>query len=231
MKWLHLIVFFTGCATVTPMQTASVVEPGRVRVGGQLTAGPCGQLEDGLLGVLSCNSFPDGVPLPELRVNARTGFARGFDFGLSLQAYGQVLAPERPFQMGLTADVKGELLRLPTSGPTHIVSIGLLGGGAIAGRLGLPLWAHLEWAVPLFYGLQFTYWELVASTALGQRFNGSPNVSPSTNIANVTFSLGLYKRDPAGIALQLSYLTDPQRFATGAIQLQIGVFFDVALKR
>ncbi|MDP3156709.1 MAG: hypothetical protein Q8N23_28820 [Archangium sp.] len=230
MKWL-IAVLFTGCATVTPMQTASVVDVGRVRVGGQLSAGPCGQLEDGLLGVLSCNSFPDGVPLPELRVNARAGFARGFDVGLSLQAYAQLLAPERPFQMGLTADVKGELLRLPTSGPTHIVSIGLLGGGAIAGRLGLPLWAHLEWAVPLFYGLQFAHWELVASTALGQRFNGSPNVSPSSNVANVSFSLGLYKRDPAGFAVQLSYLTDPQRFATGAIQLQIGLFFDVALKR
>ena len=62
--------------------------------------------------MLSCNSFPDGVPLPELRVNARAGFARGFDFGLSLQAYAQLLAPERPFQMGLTADVKGELLRV-----------------------------------------------------------------------------------------------------------------------
>ena len=226
MKWF-LFVLFAGCATVTPMQTASVVERGHVRVGGQLSGGPCGQLQNGLLGVLSCNSFPDGVPLPELRVNARTGFARGFDFGLSLQAYAQLLAPERPFQMGLTADVKGELLRLKTSGPTHIFSVGLLGGGAIAGRLGLPLWAHLEWAVPLFYGLQFVHWELVASTALGQRFTGSPNVSPSTNVANVSFSLGLYKRDPAGFALQLSYLTDPARFSSGAILLQVGLFFDV----
>lgn len=231
MKWLLVSGLLVGCATVTPMQTASVVPTGHLRVGGQLTGGPCGKVSDGPLGVLSCNAFPDGVPLPELRLNARAGFASRFDLGMSLQAYAQIVAPERPLQLGLTADVKGELLRIATRGPTHIVSIGLLGGAAFAGRFGLPLWAQVEWGVPLFYGLQFEHVELVVSGGLSQRFTGSPNASPSTDTARVSFALGVYKRDPAGIAVQLSYLTDPQRFSTGALQLQMGLFFDVASRR
>lgn len=225
------VVFFLGlsaCSTVTPMQTASVVDPGHLRLGGQLSAaGFCGSIPGGVLGMTSCTEYPDGIPLPELRLNGRYGFARAFDVGLSMQGQGQLIAPERSFQLGLTADVKGELLRIPTSGPTHLVSVGLLGGAAVAGRLSLPLWTQVEWGVPLFYGLQFEHLELVASATLSQRFVHSPTVSPSTDTARVGFSLGIFKRNPAGIGVQLGYLTDPTRFSNGAIQLQVGLFFDV----
>lgn len=227
MRSLLLLILFAGCSTITPMQTASVVDPGTVRVGGQLSAAGACDLPAGLLGYIGCADHPDGVPLPELRVNGRTGFARGFDVGVSLQGQGTLFAPERPFQLGLTADVKGELLRVRTSGPTHLVSVGLLGGTALAGRFSQPLWAQVEWGVPVFYGLQFEHLELVASATLSQRFTKSPNLAPSTNRAHVNFSLGLYKRDPAGLGVQVSYLTDATRFSTGMLQLQVGVFFDV----
>jgi hypothetical protein len=221
------LLVLTACSTVTPMQTASVVDPGHLRVGGQLSATGACDLPAGVLGYIGCSDHPDGVPLPELRINGRYGFARRFDVGLSMQGQGTLFAPEKPFQLGLTADVKGELLRIPTSGPTHLISVGVLGGSAIAGRVSLPLWAQFEWGVPVFYGLQFQHLELVASATLSQRFTQSPNLSPSTNTARLGFSLGVYKRDPAGIGVQVSYLTDPTRFSTGMLQLQVGLFFDV----
>ena len=41
------------------------------------------------------------------------------------------------------------------------------------------------------------------------------------------FSLGAFWREPAGLGLQLAYLTDPTRFSNGALQLQVGWFLDL----
>lgn len=225
-SWLLLVL--AGCTTVVPMQTASAVDRGRVRVGGQLSTSLfCGSIAGGGLGVTKCTDYPDGVPLPELRANARYGLGHGFDVGASLQAEGTLFAPERPFQFGLTADLKGELLRIPTRGPTHLVSVGLLGGTAISGRLGLPLWPQLEWGVPLFYGLQFEHWEVVVSATASQRFVKSPNLTPDTHSVRTGFTLGLFHRQPAGFAIQLGYATDPAQFSHGTFQLQVGLFFDL----
>jgi hypothetical protein len=236
MKRLVSTLLFTllsACATVVPMQTASVVDRGTMRVGGQLSAaGYCGDITGGLLlGLTRCTEYPDGVPLPELRANARYGLGSGFDVGLSAQAQAQVIAPERIFQFGLTADVKGELLRIPTDGPTHVVSTGLLGGAALSGRFGVPLWAQLEWGVPVFYGLQFSRWEIALGASVSQRLVlprlGNSSLPPVDSVrAGIT--LGLFRRNPSAWALQLSYLADPARFSTGAIQLQFGWFFDIA---
>ncbi|MBL8918785.1 MAG: hypothetical protein JNJ54_08010 [Myxococcaceae bacterium] len=232
MRAALVLVMLTGCATVVPLQTASVVDRGQLRVGGQLSAaGFCGELRGGVLGLTRCTEYPDGIPLPEVRANGRLGLGAGFDVGVSAQAQGQLFAPERVFQFGLTTDLKGELLRVETSGPTHIVSTGLLGGGALAGRFGLPLWAQLEWGVPLFYGLQFTRWELVISASLSQRVLfpklGAASALPPTDSVRAGFSFGVFRR-PASWALQLSYLVDPARLTAGALQLQFGWFFDLA---
>ena len=222
-----------GCATVVPMQTASVVDKGRLRVGGQLSAAAyCGDLSGGLLlGLTRCTEYPDGIPLPELRANARYGLGSHFDVGLSAQAQRQVLAPERAFQFGLTSDVKGELLRVEQGGLSHVVSTGLLGGAALSGRFGLPLWAQLEWGVPLFYGLQLERWEFVLGLSLSQRvlFSrlGLESPLPPITSARGGITLGVFRRNPASWALQLSYVADPARFATGSLQLQFGWFFDL----
>lgn len=230
---LAMLVACAGCATVVPMQTASVVDKGRLRVGGQLSAAAyCGDLSGGLLlGLARCTEYPDGIPIPELRANARYGLGARFDVGLSAQAQIQVVAPERIFQLGLTTDVKGELLRLEQGAFTHVVSTGLLGGGALSGRFGLPLWAQLEWGVPIFYGLQLERWEFVLGLSLSQRLLvsrlGADAALPPVNSARAGITLGVFRRNPASWALQLSYLADPARFATGALQLQFGWFFDL----
>jgi hypothetical protein len=79
----------------------------------------------------------------------------------------------------------------------------------------------------VFYGLQFEHVELVANVTFSQRFTRSPSVSPSSEVNRIGFALGIYKRDPAGIGVQLAYVSDVERFLTGAIQLQVGLFFDV----
>lgn len=226
------MLLLTGCATVVPMQTASVVDKGRLRVGGQLSAAAyCGDLRTGaILGLSRCTEYPDGVPLPEVRASGRLGLGAGFDVGVSAQAQGQVLAPERIFQFGLTTDVKGELLRVETRGPTHVVSTGLLGGAALSGRFGVPLWAQLEWGVPVFYGLQFTRWELVFGASVSQRMLlpklGAASGLPPAETVRAGLSFGVFRR-PSSWALQLAYLVDPARPLAGALQLQFGWFFDV----
>lgn len=218
-----------GCATVVPMQTASVVDPGHLRAGGQVTvAGWCGAWADGLIGAYNCTEFPDGVPMPELRLNGRYGLGHGLDIGASAQVAIQVMAPERALQVGLEVDVKLEVMRLPMArGPTHILSVGLLGGLALSGRFGLDTWAQAEWGVPLFYGLQFEKWEVVAGTQVSLRHTEAPGFGASSRQHRVGFSLGLFRRQPSGFALQVSYLTRPEAFDSGVVQLQIGAFFDV----
>lgn len=220
-----------GCATVVPMQTASTVDPMQLRVGGQLSlAAWCGRWS-GAGGALQCSEYPEGVPLPELRLGGRLGLARGVDVGASLQLSAQLFGPERPMQGGLSADVKLELLRVPTSGPTHLLSAGLLAGGALAGRFGLRTWAELEWAVPVFYGLQLAQWEVVLGASVSRRHTVSPGPAGAFDTHRVGLTVGLFKRAPAGFAVQLGYLAQPERFDSGAVQLQVGLFFDLLLKR
>jgi hypothetical protein len=219
----------TGCATITPMQTASVVEPGHLRLSGQLAgAGFCGNFKAGLVGAIACSDYPDGFPVPEVRVNGRYGAAHGFDVGLSLSGYGEVQAPQRVFQLGATADVKRELLRVTSEGGlTHIVAAGLLGSAAISGRLKEAAWSQFEWGVPVFYGLQFTHFELVANATLIARHVAIPAPSPTVDTIRVSFALGLYRRNPTGFGVQVGWLAEPAKFSTGAVMLSAGWFFDV----
>ncbi|MFO0595882.1 MAG: hypothetical protein U0228_11270 [Myxococcaceae bacterium] len=227
--WLvAVVVAASSCATVVPMQTASAVAAGRVRLGAQLgTAGFCGDLSAGGLGVLSCAEMPDGVPLPELRAGGRFGFGHGVDLGVSVFGMGTLFAPEKVLTLGATADVKGELFRIPTSLGTHIVSAGVVQGLSGAGRLGLPWWTQIDLGVPVFYGLQFERIELVVGASFVQRMTTSPGPTGTFGGQRVGFTLGLFTRNPSWVAVQVGYFTDPAKFNTGAIQLQVGYFFDV----
>jgi hypothetical protein len=226
--WL-LALGLAGCATVTPMQTASTVDEGAWRLGGQLTmAGYCGSF---VYGPLECSEYPDGAPLPELRIDARRGLPDGADVGLSLQVAGQVLAPTRPIQVGLTVEGKHELFSSPLGAGRQVLSVGLLLAGAVSGRPTLRPYVQAEGGVNLLYGIQTSRFEWVAGLALSQRttFNelgGHPAV-PEQASQRLGFTLGVFRRAPAGWALQLGYLASPSRFDEGAIQLQYGVFWDV----
>jgi hypothetical protein len=218
-----------GCATVAPMQTASTVEDGAWRVGAQLSAAAyCGSFVDG---PLVCSEYPDGAPLPELRLNARRGLPRGSDLGLSVQVLGQVQAPTRPVQVGLTLEGKHELLSGALGQGRQVLSVGLLLGGAVAGRPALRPYLEVEWGLALLYGIQTARFEWMAGAAISDRaaFNevGGHPALPKLRTERLGFTLGVLRRAPAGWGVQLGYLGDPHRFGAGAIQIQYGVFWDL----
>jgi hypothetical protein len=212
------------------MQTASALEDGRWRLGAQASAaGYCGSVEGPV--PTACSEYPDGVPVPELRVDARRGLPARSDVGLSLQVAPQALAAARPLQVGLTFDGKRELGRTRTGPARHVLSLGLLGGMAIAGRLGLAPFVQAEWGVTLMYGLQVGRFEWVVGGVASRRAlvdtTGVRAALPVVQSTRVGLSLGLFRRSPAGWAVQLGYLGDPDRYSAGAIQVQYGVFWDL----
>ncbi|MBL8911021.1 MAG: hypothetical protein JNM17_10000 [Archangium sp.] len=228
MRPFLLFCLVSGCSTVTPMQTASVVAPNALRVGGQLgTAGFCGNPGDGAGGIFSCTDYPDGVPLPELRANGRYGLGRSMDVGVSLQGQGTLFAPQKTLTLGTTIDVKREFIRARTGSVEHIFSIALLGAGHVAGRFGLPLTTTLELAAPLFYGVQFEKLEVVLGAAVVDRFVTEPGATGSFHTPRINLTLGVFKRNPAGVAFQIGWLVHPLDVTAGALQVQFGLFFDV----
>jgi hypothetical protein len=222
MRQLSLLLL-VGCGTAVPMQTASVVERGTYRVGGQLSGGYCD-----ISNSFACNAYPDGIPLPALRANVRAGVAPRTDVGGSLQLQTMVYAPERPLQVGVTLDGKRELAR----GGRHVLSGGVLAGGAVAGRLGLAPWLQTEIGVPVFYGLQLAHHEIVASTwatyrALFPSVGGAQQLGTFHNV-RYGVGLGFYRRAPAGWGFLVAYDTDSDPFLGGAVQAQIGWLWDLA---
>jgi hypothetical protein len=217
-----------GCGTVVPMQTASVVPAGDLRLGAQASAGFC----DFAPPDFPCNVYPDGFPLPALRVDARRGVGRASDLGASLSVQTMMYAPERPLQIGLTLDGKRELVRGGGGGgAAHVLSVGPLLGGAVAGRLGLAPWLQTEAGVPLFYGLETTRFEWVASAfavyrALFPSVGGDQDL-PAVHRMRFGVGLGLYRRAPARWGVQIGYDTDPDPLLGGAVQAQFGWFWDL----
>lgn len=229
-RWWVMCVLVSGCASVTPLQMASVIAEGHTVVGGQVSASLfCGSVADGPVGALSCNQYPDGIPLPELRANVRRGVGWASDVGGSIQVLGQIGAPEKVLQVGATLDVKRELLHVSSpSGLAHVLSLGAVGGTAITGRLGLTPLGQVEWTVPLRYGLLTQHTEWVATVLMSQRyeFGGRSEVRPFSSL-RVGASLGVFRKDPIGWGVQLGYLTDPAKFGFGSIQLQVGWQWDL----
>jgi hypothetical protein len=223
-------MLLTGCAAVAPLQTASVVEAGHTRIGAQGSAALfCGPVDWGLFAVLGCNQYPDGVPLPELRLAARRGLGSSTDVGASLRIMGQVAAPEHVLEAGATFEAKRELLHVTHSGLQHVVSAGALAGVGLAGRLGLAPTGTIEWGLPLFYGLQTKGLEWVVGVSFSSRiaFGGSPG--SATQVApRFDATVGVFAREPFGWSVQLGYLTEPRQPGRGALQLQFGWLWDIA---
>lgn len=227
MRSAALLLLLTGCSTLVPMQTASVVERQTWRVGGQLSAATLCNVSD----ITECNQFPDGVPLPEVRANVRRGVFAATDVGASVQLQSTLLSPEHPFQGGLTLDIKRELLRLPgAQDRAHVISAGLLAGGAVAGRISLAPWITVQAGVPVFYGYQAQAYEIVAGVSIArtvvfQDVGGSQNLATLHDV-NLGATLGYYRRAPSHWSVGLSYLTQTRSFQAGALQLQFGLFWD-----
>lgn len=226
MKQLLLLAassLLAGCATVVPMQTASVVPEGAWRVGGQLSAAGFCSLYD----VTDCHDYTDGIPFPEMRADVRRGLAPGFDLGASLQLQPVAFSAAKPIGAGLALDGKYELVR---SGP-HVVSTGLLGSGAISGRIGLSPWWQAELAVPLFHGFRTREFEWVAGLNVSHRWvwTDSPGTSALSPLRTwrTGVSAGIFRRTPAGWSLQLTYLAQPAWPREGALLVQFGWFWQL----
>lgn len=225
---LALACAAAGCATVVPMQTASVVPDDRWRAGGQVSTATFCSLSD----VTQCHDYPDGLHLPELRLDVRRGLGASMDLGASVQVLPAVLSAERPLQVGLTLDAKRELLRRSTTaGNAHVLSAGLQLFGAMAGRAQLAPWLQAELAIPLHYGFQTERFEWVAGLSLSRRSTwpsvGDRRYPWSYDTWRVGGSFGLYRRAPSGWAVQLGYLTRAERPSTGALLLQLGWLWDL----
>lgn len=221
-------LLIAGCTTVVPMQTASTLDDRAWRTGAQLSmAGYCGSFVEG---PLVCSEYPDGAPLPELRVNARRGLPHGADVGLSLQLAGQLLAPARPVQLGLTLEAKHELISAGLGSARQVLSLGLLLAGAVSGRPTLRPYLQVEGGLNLLYGIQTARFEWVAGASFSQRhlFNevGGRPALPHQKSQRLGFTIGLFRRAPTGWAVQLGYSGDPEKYDHGAILLQYGVFWD-----
>lgn len=217
------LLALTGCATIVPMQTASVVDEGAWRIGGQASAAAFCNLAD----VTKCHDYPDGIQTPEVRANVRRGVGLRADLGASLQLQPVLFSPERPLQVGLTLDLKREWLRVERSGLTHVLSAGLLGAIAISGRANLAPWFQAEVGVPVFYGLQTHSWEVVFGISAADRTVFSPGPTPRTDKLRIGASLGLFRRAPGHWAAQLTYLTDARALSAGSLALQFALFWDV----
>lgn len=226
MKRAFALLLLTGCSTIVPMQTASVVERDSWRVGGQLSSAGLCNIDD----VTKCNAFPDGIQLPELRLDARRGVWSSTDVGASVQVQPSAFSPEHPLQLGVTVDGKRELLRLSDGDNAYVLSAGLLAAGAVAGRFTLRPWITAQLGVPVFFGYQTRTFEIVAGASMTravifQDVGGTQQLQTLHDL-NFGFSLGYFRRAPSHWALQLAYLTERRAFSAGALQLQFGLFWD-----
>jgi hypothetical protein len=92
-------------------------------------------------------------------------------------------------------------------------------------------WLQTEVGVPLFYGVQTTRREYVASVWAAYRAL-FPSVGGAQHLATVNsvrygVALGAFRRAPAGWGFQIGYDTDSDPFAGGALHAPFGWFWDL----
>jgi hypothetical protein len=222
----------SGCQTLAPQQTASTVEPGTWRLGGQISASPwCSTTLRPDPG--SCEQFPRGFPLPvpELRLSGRTGLVPRADAGLSLYGTGVL---QRGFRVGALGEAKLELWSASTPWGRQLLSLGAGIGAAreqssVEGsRFVIPA---LDVLGPVFYGYQIRSWELVASARFLQRFtfldvtgDGRAEVLGD---AWLGFAVGAYTRAPTRWAFSLEYSAPTRLLQRGSFTASVGVLFDI----
>ena len=224
----------SACQTLIPQQTASTVERGTWRLGGQISASPWCSTKLEIPGPGSCEQFPRGLlpSLPELRLSGRTGLVSHVDAGLSLHGAGVL---QRGIRVGALADAKAELWSAPTPWGRQIVSagvgLGLAREESSLGGSGRMITPQLEAVVPAFYGYQTGHWELVASGRFLERFtfldvtgDGRAEVLKE---AWLGFVLGAYTRAQTRVGLSLEYAAPTRALQTGSFTASVGVLFDL----
>ena len=220
---LPALLALAGCATAVPLQTASTVPVGTVRLSGQASFGIyCGFYSD--LGRCAY-----GSSVPELRLAGRVGVHDRVDLGLSAQ-FNYPADASGPKWGGLL-DGKVELWRSDLGeGRKQVLSAGL--GVAFSGIEGNP-WrrglAELDLVVPLRWGYQLKSTEIFVGAHFQERLVWGVLRSDG-QVADVPaggFSLGIVSRNRAKVGLALNYEAPLRYFERGAITLGIGWLFDV----
>jgi hypothetical protein len=237
-RWTALAIaaasLATACQTITPLQTASTVETGTWRLGGQISASPWCSLTLDPAG--NCYMLPDNVPIGELRLAARTGLVPRVDAGLSIHGSGVVA---RSFRIGGLMDAKVELWSVPARSGRHLIAAGAGIGAAREGWISsqgvTQFTPELELVVPVFYGYQSEKVELVASPRYFERFSyidiTGDGRRESLEERWVGLSLSAYARGPRGWALALEYAAPTAGLHRGALTASGGLFFDIGAGR
>ncbi|HZA52314.1 MAG TPA: hypothetical protein VE549_16325 [Myxococcaceae bacterium] len=229
-----------GCETITPLQTASTVDPGMWRVGAQLSASPYCTVTLDPTG--NCYIVPGNLPIPQLKLAARAGVFPRVDAGLSIQGSGTVpVAPHPPpsyLRMGALLDAKVEVWSASTESGRHLVAAAAGVGSSLerwstpSAPLALP---DLELVVPIFYGYQTPELELVASPRFMERFTFIDITGDGRREVLEQPWLGLalraITRGPQRWAFGLDYSAPTWGLHQGAWTISVGFMLDLGRAR
>ncbi len=227
--------FLSGCTTVTPLQTASTVRPGAYRLSAQASAtGWCGL--DFPPGPQSCASIPSGVPLPELRLQARYGVSPSWDVGLGLHS--TVVVPSGA-QVGMAAEAKAVVLRLPgEDGAVHLFSVGPSLGythraRGLFGEVEGGDQSNVEVVAPLYYGYQTASAEWVVSPRFVERVSlhdldrdGRREVL-AYGLVGLQGGVVTRTEGPVRFAFGLEYLAPLGYVSEGAFTASVGILWEL----
>ncbi len=219
-----------GCATTVPLQTASTVPAGTVRLAGQLSTSPWCSVSTELK---TCAYGPGNgsFSLPELRLNGRVGVHDRVDLGLSAFA-SYVIGTG--YRLGGLADGKVELWRREIDkGRKQVLSAGLgLGLTRLQEADGddptdASYW-QMDVVVPLRYGYQLEALELFGGPHFIERVSfDPPGLRGAADVPWLGLSAGFLTRGVARFGLAVTYEAPVRYLDGGVIDISVGVLFDL----
>jgi hypothetical protein len=229
-----------ACGTITPLQTASTVDPGVWRLGAQLSASPYCTLTNDPSG--NCYKIPlPNLPLPQLRLAARAGVFPRIDAGLSIHGTRIVSLAgglSGGFRAGALLDGKVEVWSTPTQSGRHLVAAAAGIGSALewwSTPTGSQLTPDLELVVPIFYGYQTRWMEFVVSPRFMERLTYIDITGDGRREVLEQPWLGLaiefFTRGPDRWAFGLEYASPTGGLHRGAWTISVGFMLDLGRAR
>lgn len=218
-------LLLAGCASTVPLQTASTVPKGVVRLSGQLTSSPwCSVSSD----LKNCAYAPgnNSAALPELRLDGRVGVHERVDVGLSAFANYVFSSGVR---WGAQAGGKVELLHLER----HVLSVGLGVGltrleDTRSYKTADASYLQLDAVLPVRYGYQFESLELFAGPHFIERVSfDPPGLKGPAEVPWFGLSVGLMTRGRAKLGVGLGYESPLRYFDAGAFDITVAFLYDL----